>query len=276
MGVKLKNNVVGYLNSTINASDIYITLKTGNGDNFPVLGVGDYFYATIVSSANLFEIVKVTSRVGDILTVIRGQESTISNSFAAGARVEMRVTAQSVIDAVTQTNVQSEYQTFVGTGATNTFTLSSAPMDPNAALVIVNGLVLTFITDYTITGTSLIFTTTPAFNDHIVVRWVPATGFLPPIIIVTTPQVTSFNAAVNVIYPVDTDTGSLTAVLPPSPTQGDRIGFFDASGTWDVNNLIVDGNGQLILDSATDLIADVKWGTPMLVWDSSRGWVLAP
>jgi hypothetical protein len=104
------------------------------------------------------------------MTIVRAQEGTTANSFASGSRVEMRVTAQSIIDAIVQL-AQAEYQTFTGTGSQTAFTLSSTPGDVTAALVVVNGLVMTYTTDYTIAGTTLTFVTAPALNDEIVVKW---------------------------------------------------------------------------------------------------------
>lgn len=172
MGVKLKNNVVGYLNTAINASDVYITLQNGNGALFPTLGVGDYFYATIIGTSNTYEIIKATARTGDLLTVVRGQENTTPNSFAGGARIEMRVTAQSVIDVLDQINIQAEYQTFTGNGSATSFTMSATPPTVLSPIVTVNGTVLKYTDDYTISGTTLALTFTPALNDSIVARWV--------------------------------------------------------------------------------------------------------
>lgn len=98
MSIKLKNNAVGFLATTINASDTGLVLQTGTGANFPTLGARDYFYATIESTGGTTEVVKVTARSGDAMTVVRAQEGTAANSFAAGSRVELRVTAQSVYD----------------------------------------------------------------------------------------------------------------------------------------------------------------------------------
>lgn len=100
MGIQLKNNAVGYLNSAISASDPSFVLQSGNGALFPVLGAGDYFYATLQNTGNVTEIIKVTARTGDAFTVLRGQEGTVAQSFASNSRVELRVTAQSVFDAV--------------------------------------------------------------------------------------------------------------------------------------------------------------------------------
>lgn len=170
MGIKLKNNVTGFLATAINASTTGITLQSGNGANFPSLSASDYFYATLVSSGGTYEIVKVTARIADAMTIVRGQEGTTANGFAIGSRIEMRVTAQTIIDAITQL-AQSEYQVFAGTGSQTVYTLSSTPADVTAALVVVNGLVMSYTTDYTISGTTLTFVVAPTLNDEIIVRW---------------------------------------------------------------------------------------------------------
>lgn len=100
MGIQLKNNAVGYLATAINASDTGAVLQTGGGASFPTLGAVDYFYATLESTGGTTEVVKVTARSGDSITIVRAQEGTTANSFAAGSRFELRVTAQSVRDVL--------------------------------------------------------------------------------------------------------------------------------------------------------------------------------
>lgn len=100
MTVVLKNNAIGYLSTPISASDVGLALVAGNGLNFPVLGAGEYFYATIVAANEESEIVKVTARVTDTLAIVRAQDSSTAYSFAAGSKVEMRVNAASVEDAI--------------------------------------------------------------------------------------------------------------------------------------------------------------------------------
>jgi hypothetical protein len=99
MGIQLKNNAVGYLSTAISNADTGIALVYGDGANFPTLGVGDYFYATLVSTSGVREVVKVTARSGDSITVLRGQEGTIAQAFASGTALELRVTAQNMLDA---------------------------------------------------------------------------------------------------------------------------------------------------------------------------------
>lgn len=100
MTVLLKNNVEGFLISAITNSDVSLTLTPGGGAIFPSPASGQYFYATLSSTNGTTEIVKCTSRSGDVLTVVRAQEGTTASAFPAASKVEMRVTVASVVDAI--------------------------------------------------------------------------------------------------------------------------------------------------------------------------------
>jgi len=99
MGIKLTNNAFATLAAGINSSATSITLTTGQGARFPTLTASDYFYATLVDTSNNLEIVKCTARSTDVLTVVRGQESTTARAYVAGDRIEIRITAQTFVDA---------------------------------------------------------------------------------------------------------------------------------------------------------------------------------
>lgn len=101
MSIKFKNNASTTLASAIDNSVTTIVVTTGGGANLPALGAGEYFYATITDIDDNFEIVKVTARSTDTLTVVRAQESTTAKSFVSGSRIENRITAQSLVDATT-------------------------------------------------------------------------------------------------------------------------------------------------------------------------------
>ena len=81
MPIKFKNNAFSTLASSISASDLGITVASGEGTKFPTLTTGDYFYLTISSTSGTYEIVKVTARSGDSMTIVRAQEGTVANSF---------------------------------------------------------------------------------------------------------------------------------------------------------------------------------------------------
>ena len=101
MSVKFSNNGHSTLASSITSSGTSITVASGHGARFPSLSSGEHFYATLIDSSNNLEIVKVTARSSDVLTVTRAQESTTARAFAIGDRIELRVTAQGLTDLTT-------------------------------------------------------------------------------------------------------------------------------------------------------------------------------
>lgn len=93
MGIKVANNAFGVLNAGITDSDTTIVLKSGEGARFPTLTAGDYFYATLIDTSNNLEIVKVTARSTDTMTVVRAQDSTTARAYSTNDRFELRPTA---------------------------------------------------------------------------------------------------------------------------------------------------------------------------------------
>ena len=77
------NNAKTTLASAISSSQTSITVATGKGSLFPSPSTGQQFKVTLVSAtdATVFEICNCTSRTGDVLTVIRGQEGTSGQPF---------------------------------------------------------------------------------------------------------------------------------------------------------------------------------------------------
>ena len=108
MAVKLKNNARGFLATAITDTDTQLTLSGGTGAAFPTLAGTDSFYATLVSADGLLEIVNVTARAGDVLTVERGAEETIPQSFNPGSLVELRVTVGNLTSTTAQVQKASE------------------------------------------------------------------------------------------------------------------------------------------------------------------------
>lgn len=93
MGLKVTNNAYGTLNAGITSSSTTIVLNAGEGARFPTLSAGDYFYATLIDTTNNLEIVKVTARSTDTMTVVRAQDSTTARAFSTNDRFELRPVA---------------------------------------------------------------------------------------------------------------------------------------------------------------------------------------
>lgn len=93
MSVLLSNNAQGSLSAAITNVQLSILLGAGEGGLFPVVVAPDYFMATLINAANQLEIVKVTARSADTLTVVRGQEGTTARAYGIGDKLECRMTA---------------------------------------------------------------------------------------------------------------------------------------------------------------------------------------
>ena len=101
MGIKITNNAAALVPNAVTSTQLSVTVATGTGALFPILGGGDYFYATLMDVSGNFEIVKVTARTDDVMTMTRAQESTLAIPFPANSRFEHRITAatvQAIID----------------------------------------------------------------------------------------------------------------------------------------------------------------------------------
>lgn len=95
--VQFANNAVSRLAANITAAATSISLTPGEGAKFPSLSAGQYFMGTLVKSDGTVEVVKVTARSGDTLTVTRAAESVggtqTAYAFSAGDRFEHRLTS---------------------------------------------------------------------------------------------------------------------------------------------------------------------------------------
>ena len=100
MVLKVTNNATTTITARISNTDTSLTVASGTGTLFPVLGAGDFFQATLQDTNGNFEIVKVTARTGDIMTIERAQSGTLAIPFAANSRFEIRVTADNLQDYV--------------------------------------------------------------------------------------------------------------------------------------------------------------------------------
>lgn len=98
MTILFSNNASAAIASSISTSATTIVLSAGAGAIFPNPGVGEYFYATLTDNSNNLEIIKVTARSGDTLTVQRGKDGTTARTYSAGSVLELRLTAAALAD----------------------------------------------------------------------------------------------------------------------------------------------------------------------------------
>ena len=99
----LANNAVTTLSAAI-VSTAALTFNVTSGASFPVPAAAQYFWATLLDSANVPEIVKVTGNAANVFTVLRGQDGTAARAFNNGAAVEMRITAALIAELAALTD----------------------------------------------------------------------------------------------------------------------------------------------------------------------------
>jgi len=247
MATLFTNNASAAIASTISSSATSITVASGQGAEFPVLSGSDNFTATLVDTSNNIEIVQVTARSGDTMTVVRAQEGTTARGYAAGSLLELRITASvlnnfaQISGAQTLTGVKTFTSTIVGSISGNAATATTAAAcSGNAATATLatnaNGLLNTnwsaSLTPTTNTFTGAIASTT------LTVSATSVTVRLGSVI-----SGTGVTASTQILNQL-TSTG--TAVASPTYSSGGAIGaysFVVSSATSIVVGQLISGTG---------------------------------
>lgn len=86
------NNAFSTLAGGITSGATSLSVGSGHGARFPTLSGGDYTFITLTNTAGDVEIVKVTARSSDTMTIERAQDGTTARAWSAGDRVELRIT----------------------------------------------------------------------------------------------------------------------------------------------------------------------------------------
>ena len=135
--VKFANNAVSRLAGNITNIATTLTITPGDGAKFPALGAGEYFPATLVKADGTLEIVKVTARSTDTLTIERAIEPVggvqTAHSFSAGDKIELRMTAGTLAGEIDrmETAVASTYAPLASPALTGVPTAQTATAGTN-------------------------------------------------------------------------------------------------------------------------------------------------
>lgn len=87
------NDASSLLASAITSSSTTVTVTAGEGALFPTIAAGQYAVGTLEDTSGNIEVVYITGRTSDTMTITRAQENTSPLSFSSGSRFELRVTA---------------------------------------------------------------------------------------------------------------------------------------------------------------------------------------
>ena len=161
MAVKFTNNAKTTLASGITSTATSATVV--DGSVFPTLGAGEYFYCTFDDTTNN-EIVKVTARSGNTLTIVRGVDNTTARAFSSGDAAELRATAGLLTDIQENIAAKSANQTVYNTTTASSATDYDIGIDPSVeanAMVFLNGVMQHHDT-FSFSGSTLTFDTAPS------------------------------------------------------------------------------------------------------------------
>lgn len=128
-----KNNSFSTLASGIASGDLTLSVSVGDGSKFPSPTGSDYFDITLTQSGveTSWEVVRCTSRSGDVLTLsARGVDGTAAAAWAAGSKVEIRITA-GFLNSSAKTD---SAQTWTGTPRATPVTDNDLSFSMNAAI----------------------------------------------------------------------------------------------------------------------------------------------
>lgn len=181
------NNAKTTLAAPITSTQTTITVASGTGALFPNPTTGQQFKVTLVSAAStsVYEICNCTSRSGDTLTVLRGQEGTSAQPFILNDIVGHFDTAAVMTDLVQSEQLQQNYYGFaVATGTANAITATI----PSNLTTLSDGLSFVVKSIYANTGSATLnltlgSTSTGVFpivkgnNQTLVAGDIPAAGY---------------------------------------------------------------------------------------------------
>ena len=107
-------------------------------------------------------------------------------------------------------------------------------------------------------------------------NWAPGTAASAGLDFDSTIQTSSFSAAINKGYFLDTSSSAITVTLPSSPSVGDEVHVIDSSNSAATFNITIGRGGNPIASSATDLTVAVNGAAFRLIYSGSStfGWVL--
>lgn len=147
------NNAQTTLAGPIASGALSVNVAAGTGSEFPTVGAGQYFVMTLTDAATglIHEIVFVTARSSDTLTIVRGQENTTARSWLAGDIAGNWWTAGSAATMVQVQTLQTQPGNYaVDTGSTNNIQIALNPAP--ASLAIIAGAPIRVLVGHTNTG----------------------------------------------------------------------------------------------------------------------------
>ena len=101
MALKLATTAASNQAASLSKDDTMVRVKVGHGTKFPELVKdGDWFPLAVANELGEIEYMKATSRVGDTIIVLRGQEGTEARDYTSGDPVFLPLTTAALSEII--------------------------------------------------------------------------------------------------------------------------------------------------------------------------------
>ena len=166
--------------------------------------------------------------------------TTLSEAPATGNVVYVVYLGKELTSGAARENIT--YQTGTGNNSTTPLTLSSAPYDASAIMVMLNGVTQRPVTDYTVSGTTLTFTTPVATGVNILVYHLGSQSAIGTInnSSVTDAKIVSMNAAKLTGQLPGSMAADTTKIDQSIATLGLHIGVADNKVSYNLPTAFID------------------------------------
>ena len=184
-------------------------------------------------------------------------------------------------------------QSFTGDGSTTSFTLTDPPVVPAGIMVFVDGILQKLNTNFTSSGSTIVFSPAPDSGTEIDVYTLVkekvsidtvADGSITRAklnagIAKTVGEYFEISANTTAVagryYFVNTSSAAVTLTLPSSATMGDTVRVIDAAASFDTNNLTIARNGHVIMGDASNMTVSTENASfDLIYYNSTYGWKL--
>lgn len=136
------NNAGTTLAGNISNTATVANLQSGTGALFPAISGGNWFWATLGTPPSQ-EIVMVTGRTGDTVTIVRAQQGTTAQSWTANSVFAQLWTAADAAAWLQSSHMQPPPVESTGAGvsitASTNITLTSSFLSPSAGYLLCQG-----------------------------------------------------------------------------------------------------------------------------------------
>ena len=188
---------------------------------------------------------------------------------------------------------ETSIQSFTGDGSTTSFTLTDPPVVSTGVIVFVDGIQQKLTSNYTVSGTNIVFVAAPDASAEIDVYTLVKEKVSIDTVADGSITLAKLNAGIQKsvgqyyeistnttaiasrYYFVNTTSGAITLTLPTTATMGDTVRVIDGANTFDTNNLTVARNGHVIMGDAENLVVSTEGASFDLVYyNATHGWKL--